>query len=108
MNKEQGSGRMGTRLAYLGSGMGLGLFAVFGLMHASFIGGILGINVVGGIFGYPIEPTLISRAIVAFGMLTGVMVCGLAFVLAGAALGWALGTGIEAIGLLHTKHSETH
>ena len=99
-----------TKLAYLGVGVGIGLFAIFGLMNASFIGGILGINIVGSLFGYPIPGTLLARAIIAFGMLTGVMVAGLMFTIAGMLCGWLAGVVIvhvkKPIKDMHEKHLE--
>lgn len=101
---------LSTKLAYLGGGIGIGLFAVFGLLNASFIGGILGINIVGSLFGYPIPSTLFARLIIAFGMLTGVMVTGLLFIIAGTLCGWLIGTAITQLNQLrkqiHGKHAE--
>ncbi|HEB02515.1 MAG TPA: hypothetical protein ENI12_04705 [Nitrospirae bacterium] len=99
-----------TKLAYLGVGVGIGLFAIFGLLNASFIGGILGINIVGSLFGYPIPSTLLARAIIAFGMLTGVMVAGLMFTIAGMLCGWLAGVVIvlvkKPIKAMHENHTE--
>ncbi len=94
--KNKGEG-LPAKLAYLGIGVGIGLFAIFGLLNASFIGGILGINIVGSLFGYPIPGTLIARAIIAFGMLTGVMVAGLMFTVSGMLCGWLTGQAIELL-----------
>ena len=96
--KEPRGEALSTRLAYLGGGVGLGLFAAFGLLNASFIGGLLGINIVGSLFGYPIPGTLFARMIIAFGMLTGVMVTGLVFIIAGMLMGWLLGTALTQVG----------
>ncbi len=111
-NSRKGTGgeSLSTKLAYLGGGIGIGLFAVFGLLNASFIGGILGINIVGSLFGYPIPGTLAVRMIIAFGMLTGVMVTGLLFIIAGMLSGWLLGTALTQLGRLrkqaHGSHAE--
>lgn len=88
--------KMSSKLAFLGGGAGLGLFAVFGVINASFVGGIIGINLAGVILGFPVESTLLARAFVAIGMLTGVMVAGLLFVMGGSLLGWAIGKGIDS------------
>ena len=97
---------LSTKLAYLGGGVGIGLFAVFGLLNASFIGGILGINIVGSLFGYPIPGTLFARMIIAFGMLTGVMVTGLLFIIAGTLCGWLLGTAITQLSRIRRHPDE--
>lgn len=109
INKETTRGEaLSTRLAYLGGGVGIGLFAVFGLLNASFIGGILGINIVGSLFGYPIPGTLFARMIIALGMLTGVMVTGMLFIIAGTLCGWLIGTAITQLGRSHKHHDENH
>ncbi len=101
---------LSIKLAYLGGGIGIGLFAVFGLLNASFIGGIFGINIVGTLFGYPIPGTVFARMIIAFGMLTGVMVTGMLFIIAGMLCGWLLGTAITQLSRIrkqaHGKHAE--
>lgn len=89
--------RITNRLSYLGGGVGVALFAIFGLLPGSFLGGVLGLNVAGVLFGSPVMPSMLSRIIVAAGMLTGVMVTGLIFVTAGATLGWIAGTVIEVV-----------
>ena len=42
---------------YVGAGAGLVLFAIIGLLPGSFIGGVVGLNIAGSIFGYPVRPT---------------------------------------------------
>jgi hypothetical protein len=86
-----------NRLSYVGGGIGLALFAIFGLLPGSFLGGVLGLNIASNLFGTPVEPSVIPRIIIALGMLTGVMVAGLVFVIGGAALGWSIGTAIDTV-----------
>jgi hypothetical protein len=88
---------MKERLTYIGAGAGLVLFAVYGLLPGSFLGGVMGLNLTGLLFGYPVESSLIPRIIVALSMLIGVMVSGLIFLLAGTTLGWLLGTVIDYV-----------
>jgi hypothetical protein len=90
-------GRLSNRLGYVGAGIGLTLFVVFGLLPGSFIGGVLGLNIAGVVFGMPVEPTVLSRMIIAVSMLLGVLVTGTVFVIAGAVVGWALGSVADAI-----------
>ena len=42
------------KLAYMGAGCGVVLFAVFGLLPGSFLGGVMGLNIAGTIFGTPV------------------------------------------------------
>jgi hypothetical protein len=88
--------KMSSVFTYIGGGLGLGLFAVFGVLKSSFIGGIVGINIAGAIMGLPLESHILSRIIVALGMLMGIMVAGLMFVSAGAVLGWTIGKATDA------------
>ena len=81
--------------AYLGAGAGLVLFALFGLLPGSLLGGAMGINIAGWLFGLPLEPGLISRAIVLAGMLIGVLVAGIVIVTASTTVGWLAGRLLE-------------
>src|SRR5512143_2851654 len=77
--------------AYIGAGAGLVLFALFGLLPGSLLGGAAGINVAGWLFGLPLQPGLISRAIVLVSMLVGVLVAGIVMVTATSTVGWLVG-----------------
>lgn len=83
------------KTAYIGAGSGLVLFAIFGLLPGSLIGGAAGIKFAGMFFGLPLEPGIVSRAIVLTSMIAGVLVAGIAIVTAAAAVGWLLGRIIE-------------
>jgi small-conductance mechanosensitive channel len=81
--------------AYVGAGAGLVLFAIFGLLPGSLLGGAAGINVAGWLFGLPLQPGLISRAIVLLSMLVGVLVSGIVMVTAASTVGWLVGRVLE-------------
>ena len=85
------------KLAYMGAGSGLVLFAVFGLLPGSFLGGVMGLNIAGIMFGTPVGAGLLPRLIVAGSMVAGVMVSGLMFIMASTTLGWLSGTVADAI-----------
>ncbi len=87
---------MARKSAYIGAGAGLVLFALFGLLPGSLIGGAAGINVAGWLFGLPLEPGLISRMIVLMSMLVGVLVSGIVIVTATSTVGWLVGRLIES------------
>lgn len=108
LNEKAGEKRnMTSDLVFVGGGAGLALFAVFGLMNASFIGGVLGLNLAGMIFGYPVESSLMARALVALGMLGGVMLSGFFFIAAGSVIGWMAG---KVLGLFThgSDHNKAH
>ncbi len=94
--------------AYIGAGAGLVLFAIFGLLPGSLIGGAAGINLAGWLFGLPLEPGLISRAIVLVSMLVGVLVTGIAIVTAASTLGWLLGRSADAAAERARKEAGAH
>jgi hypothetical protein len=89
--------RFSNKLSYIGAGTGIALFAIFGLMPGAYIGGILGVNTANTLFGLNTVPSLFHRILTAMGMLTGVMVAGLMFVVGGACLGWLVGVALDAV-----------
>jgi len=94
--------------AYIGAGAGLVLFALFGLLPGSLLGGAAGINVAGWFFGLPLEPGIISRAIVLVSMLVGVLVAGIVIVTATTTLGWLAGTLMEGSTVHEGKEAAAH
>jgi hypothetical protein len=91
------------KTAYIGAGAGLVLFALFGLMPGSLLGGAMGINIAGWLFGLPLQPGLISRIIVLASMLIGVLVAGIVIVTASSTVGWLVGKVLESG--VHAKES---
>jgi hypothetical protein len=83
------------KTAYIGAGGGLVLFALFGLMPGSLMGGMAGINIAGWLFGLPLEAGLIPRVIVLVSMVAGVLVSGVGIVTATSTLGWTIGRVLE-------------
>lgn len=84
------------KTAYIGAGAGLVLFALFGLMPGSLLGGAMGINIAGWLFGLPLDPGLLSRIIVLVSMLIGVLVAGIMIVTITSTLGWLVGKVLES------------
>jgi len=89
--------RYTKKLAYMGAGCGVVLFAVFGLLPGSFLGGVMGLNIAGTLLGLPLASGVVSRLIVAASMVMGVMVSGLMFITASSVTGWLIGTVVDAI-----------
>ena len=79
------------------------LFAVFGLLPGSFLGGVMGLNISGILFGTPVGSGLVPRMIVAASMVVGVMVSGTMFIMASTTLGWLIGTVADAIKAGHKE-----
>jgi len=84
------------KAAYIGAGIGLVLFALFGLLPGSLLGGAAGINIAGWLFGLPLDPGIVSRMIVLAAMLIGVVVAGIVIVTASSTVGWFVGKVIES------------
>ena len=88
---------LAKRAAYIGAGAGMVLFVLFGLLSGSLLGGAAGINLAGWVFGLPLEPGIISRAVVLVSMLMGVVVSGIVIVTAASSAGWLLGKVIDTV-----------
>jgi hypothetical protein len=84
-------------LTYIGAGAGVVLFAIFGLLPGSFLGGVMGLNLAGSLLGTPVVSGVLSRLIVAGSMVLGVMVAGIMFITASATLGWLIGTVVDGL-----------
>lgn len=89
---------LARKASYMGAGIGIVLFAIFGLMPGSLVGGAMGLNLAGAIFGTPVGSALLPRLIVGASMLLGVTVSGIIFVSGCTLAGWLLGAPIEMVG----------
>jgi len=86
---------LAKNFSYIGAGVGLVLFALFGLLYGSLIGGVIGLNISGAIFGSTVEAGVISRIILATGMLSGVLMAAVVCVAGSAAAGYVLGILVD-------------
>ncbi len=75
----------------VGAGVGLAIFLAIALLPAMLYGGYAGLLLAGGIVGTPVQATLLSRALIIFGMVLGVVAIGSLFAVIGAAAGAAIG-----------------
>jgi hypothetical protein len=75
----------------VGAGLGLALFLAVALLPAMLYGGYAGVLLAGGIFGTPLQPTFLVRALIVFGIALGVVGVGSLFAVMGAAAGAAAG-----------------
>jgi hypothetical protein len=85
------------KMAYIGAGAGLVLFAVAGLLPGSFLGGVVGLNIAGSLFGLPVSSALVPRLIVGISMLLGVLVSGVIFMSGATVTGWLIGYVIDTL-----------
>ncbi len=84
----------------VGAGIGLALFLAVALLPALLYGGYAGLLLAGGIFGTPVTPTLLPRALIVFGMVLGALAVGSLFAVVGA----VAGAGVSALtGLTSAK-----
>lgn len=88
---------MARKMAYIGAGAGLVLFAVMGLLPGSLLGGAIGLNIAGSLFGFPVSSALMPRLIVGISMLLGVFVSAMLFIAGSSSLGWLIGYAIDSI-----------
>lgn len=100
------TGEMTKKGLYVGAGAGLVLFAILGLLPGSFIGGVIGLNIAGSIFGNPLGADLGPRIIVGISMVMGVLVAGMVFVAGTSILGWLIGYTADAVRQSRTAKME--
>jgi hypothetical protein len=74
----------------IGAAIGLATFLALGLLPALLYGGYAGVLLAGGIFGMPLQATLLVRALIVFGMVLGVASVGALFAVGGAVGGAAV------------------
>jgi hypothetical protein len=98
-------GDLMKKCGLVGSGIGLALFAVFGLLQGAMLGGTAGIGIANYVFGANtfevMGNDLLPRAIMAASMLAGVVISCVMFVVAGGAVGAAGGFALSLL-----RHSE--
>jgi hypothetical protein len=75
----------------VGAGIGLALFLAVALLPAILYGGYAGVLLAGGIFGAPVQPTFLVKALIVFGMVLGVTGIASLFAVLGAVAGAAVG-----------------
>ena len=85
------------KLTYIGAGCGVILFAVFGLLPGTFLGGVMGLNMAGLLVGGAASSEILSRVIVAASMVAGVMVSGIVFITVSSIAGWVIGTIVDVL-----------
>lgn len=85
------------KMAYIGAGAGLVLFAIVGLLPGSFLGGVVGLHIAGSLFGLPVTATVVSRMIVGMSMLIGVLIAGVIFICGSAIVGWLMGYVVDSL-----------
>lgn len=104
--KEQVAGakeKISKKATYAGAGIGLVLFAIFGLLPGSFLGGVMGLNIAGLVLGTPVSSGVFPRVIVGLSMLVGVLASGIIFVFSASLTGWLFGTAIDTV--IDTLHA---
>jgi hypothetical protein len=106
--KEDGNMKhsISKKMAYIGAGSGLVVFALFGLLPGSLLGGAAGIKLAGMLFGLPLESGLLARIIVLTSMLAGVLTAGIAIVTALSAAAWLIGRAVDIVMSAHAPQEQ--
>ncbi|HCC53783.1 MAG TPA: hypothetical protein DEQ20_02495 [Desulfobulbaceae bacterium] len=81
---------------YVGVGVGLVLFVLAGLLPGSLLGGVVGLKIVGALYGGPMTTAILPKIILAVSMLIGVMLSAVVYVLGPGMIGWSVGYMFEA------------
>jgi hypothetical protein len=92
---------MAKKGLYVGTGVGLILFALVGLFPGSMIGGVIGLKMAESLLGSPVQATLLGRLIVAASMIIGVISAAITFILGLGVTGWVVGSVADAIKARH-------
>ncbi len=82
---------------YVGTGAGLVLFALVGLLPGSLIGGVIGLKVIGSIFGSPLGSAILPRIILAVSMIMGIVVSAMVCVLGSGMIGYTMGFLMDSV-----------
>ena len=93
---------------YVGTGVGLILFVLVGLLSGSLVGGMIGLKMAGAVFGAPLEGALLARVVVAISMIAGVFASGLIFIGGTGVLGWIAGYLYDALGKTGAEAAQAH
>jgi len=82
---------------YLGTGIGISLFALVGILSGLAVGGVIGLKLAGILFGIPVKFTLFTRILVAVSMIIGLIGSATVFILGAAITGWIAGSVADSI-----------
>ncbi len=99
---------MAKKGLYIGTGMGLVLFVLVGVLPGSFVGGYVGLKIAEGVFGPIVAGSIMPRLIVAFSMIAGVLMTAVVFVVGLGVLGWAAGFIADAVKTSKVAIPEAH
>jgi hypothetical protein len=92
------------KFLYMGVACAVVLFAVFGVLPGSCLGGVMGLNVAGILLGLPVTSGKFSSLLVAASMAMGVIVSGIIFSTAAVAAGWLISRVLDTVkGLRRVK-----
>ena len=83
--------------ALVGAGIGLVAFLALALLPSILYGGYAGLLLAGGIVGTPVQPTMLVRGLIVFGMVLGVTGIASLFAVLGAVAGAAVGALTTAV-----------
>jgi hypothetical protein len=81
----------------VGGVVGAILFIAFGIIPGLHFGTLIGVKTTGAFLGTTSSPSVLMPVIISMGMLTGVLVAGLIFLVTGVSLGWLIGKIAAAI-----------
>jgi hypothetical protein len=87
---------MSKKGLYMGTGVGLILFFLVGMLSGSLVGGLAGLKIAQFVTGGPMAATLFARVTIVVSMLVGVAASAVLFIGGMGALGWAAGFALES------------
>ena len=90
-------GHYANKRLYAGTGTGLILFLLVGMVPGSLIGGAIGLMISNLLFAGPVEAALIPRIITVVSMVAGVIGSAGVFIIGTSVVGWAIGAAIDTV-----------
>ena len=101
-------GNTSKTFAYIGAGIGLTIFALFGLMFGSFFGGIIGLQINVQIFGAAAEVGILPRIVVSLGVMFGVLLAAVACVAGSSMICYLVGRVIDLVHIETKSVAKSH
>jgi hypothetical protein len=81
---------------FIGTGIGIVLFVLVGILGGSLVGGAIGLKVANLVTGGPLQAGMVSSVFLAVSMLVGMFGSALMFTIGPATAGWAIGSVVDS------------
>ena len=80
---------------YVGTGVGIVLFVLVGILGGSLVGGAIGLKIANIVTGGPLQTGIVASVFLAVSMLVGMFGSAIVFTVGSAMVGWAAGSVVD-------------